>query len=155
MFLRVCPPGARNDVFYVFLAYLMSKNTIQNGRNRVSRPHVIAPEVRKSHSELVKPGKFRAILRPGPPLGGLEARNHVFFTCFWPLGARNHMFLHVFGPPGPETICFTCGPHPGFKKPSFFEAMFNFTVKKRSRTTPNYPGTKHWFRRRGAESLVV
>ena len=96
------PPGARNHVFYVFLAYLMSKNIIQNGRNRVSRPHVIAPEVRKSHSEWAKPGKFRAILGPGPPLGGLEARNHVFLPVFGPWGLEIMCFYLFLAPGGPK-----------------------------------------------------
>ena len=102
--------------------------------------------------------EFRAILGPGPPLGGLEARNHVFLPVFGPWGGSpkhvflrvlgpweppNHVFLRVFGPWGPETICFymflapggpkphvlRVGPNPGSKKPSFFEAMFNFAVK--------------------------
>ena len=70
VFLRVFSPwGPESTCFYVFVApggpkpcvlhvfgLLDVENTIQNGRNRVSRAHVIALEVRKSHSEWVKPG---------------------------------------------------------------------------------------------------
>ena len=98
--------------------------------------YLVVTEVGKPHSEWAEPGigrkaetafltnvqslggplkgppnqqfwiEFRAILVPGPPLGGLEARNHVFLCVFGPWGPET-MCFYVFAPQGPETMSFT------------------------------------------------